>query len=269
MRTHCGRIGTGRALKSVVDEAARYLSSWKGAGMAWHADVDWVTADQADNPEGSTLRVVKRGRLLDGAAKSLRGSGRVGQVREWQASGTKVVIPKQKSGADIAAALAMAQLDGPLEAILLLVCCEDLAQWPTVLRYGRVCLPHRFADEALTDAMHRIMWRRPVIPLAARAKLLRVRKQRFAVLRSEAELILMTWLTLGAQRFVETVRAEGGKRNTAAQGSIGLVSEPDRRCQLAHESDQDQRQRQIRKSRVQNPSTPYDRIVLSDSQAIA
>lgn len=183
-----------------MDEAARHLSSWKGAGMAWHADVDWVSADQPENPEPVTLHVVKRGRLLDGAAKSVRGSGRVGQMRVWQASGGRVVIPKHRSGADVAAALAMAQLDGPLEAILLLVCCEDLAQWPTVLRYGRVCLPHRFADEALTDAMHRIMWRRPVMPLEARAKSLRVRKDRYAVIRGAAESMLIGWVEAAAER---------------------------------------------------------------------
>lgn len=187
-------------MRSVVDEAARYLSSWRGAGMAWHADVDWVSPDQTDNPDAAKLQVVKRGRLLDGAAKAIRGSGRVGQMRDWQASGGRVVIPKHTSGADVAAALAMARLDGPLEAILLLVCCEDLSQWPTVLRYGRVCLPHRFADEALTDAMHRIMWRRPVMPLEARAKSLRVRKDRYAVIRGVAESMLIGWVEAAAER---------------------------------------------------------------------
>lgn len=186
----------------VVDEAARYLSSWKGAGMAWHADVDWVSPEQADNPEGSTLRVVKRGRLLDGAAKSLRGSGRVGQMWNWQASGGRLVTPKHQSGADIAAALAMAQLDGPLEAILLLVCCQDLSQWPTVLRYGRVCLPHRFAEEALTDAMHRIMWRRPVMSLEARARSLRVRRDTYATIRVAAEEMFRSWLHEASALFV-------------------------------------------------------------------
>lgn len=186
----------------VVDEAARYLSSWKGGGMAWHADVDWVSADQPENAETVTLHVVKRGRLLDGAAKSVRGSGRVGQMRVWQASGGRVVIPKQRSGADIAAALAMAQLDGPLEAILLLVCCQDLSQWPTVLQYGRVCLPHRFVDEALTDAMHRIMWRRPVLSLEARAKSLRVRKDNYGKVRAAAERTLCDWLIDASERFL-------------------------------------------------------------------
>lgn len=194
-------------MRSVVDEAARYLSSWKGAGMAWHADVDWVAADQADNPDAAKLQVVKRGRLLDGAARAVRGSGRVGQLRAWQASGGRVVIPKHHPGADVAAALAMARLDGPLEAILLLVCCEDLSQWPTVLRYGRVCLPHRFAEEALTDAMHRIMWRRPVLPLEARAKALRVRKETYAVVRLTAEETLSRWLGDAAGRFLGALNA--------------------------------------------------------------
>lgn len=189
-----------------MDEAARYLSSWKGAGMGWHADVDWVSPDQADNPDAAKLRVVKRGRVLDGAAKSIRGSGRVGQMRDWQASGGKVVIPKHRSGADVAAALAMARLDGPLEAILLLVCCEDLSQWPTVLRYGRVCLPHRFAEEALTDAMHRIMWRRPVMSLETRAKSLRVRRESYAAIRQSAEDTLSRWSETAAQRFLQSLR---------------------------------------------------------------
>ena len=132
----------------------------------------------------------------------------MGQMRAWQASGGRVILPKHRSGADVATALAMAKLDGPLEAILLLVCCEDLSQWPTVLRYGRVCLPHRFADEALTDAMHRIMWRRPVMPLEARAKSLGVRKDAYRLARVRAEEMVGGWTENAAVRFLLAFRRD-------------------------------------------------------------
>lgn len=96
----------------------------------------------------------------------------------------------------------MARLDGPLEALLLLVCCEDLGRWPVVERYAVAALRHPHATEAVTDAMHRILWRRPVLPLDARAKSLGVRKTAYSSARVAAELTLRDWLDIAAQRFL-------------------------------------------------------------------
>ena len=114
-------------------------------------------------------------------------------------------MPCHRSSSDVSAALAMAKLDGPLEPLLMLVCCEDLARWAEVRRYALAALRHPHGHEAVTDAMHRIMWRRPVMPLEARAKLMGVRKERYATLRRLAEDMLGRWAEEAAERFLATL----------------------------------------------------------------
>ena len=173
--------------------------------MAWHADLEWATFADPDNASNDLLPVARRGHLEEGAAKSIRGSGRVRQQRAWTRAGQVAVIPSHRSGCDVSAALAMATLDGPLESILLLVCCEDLRRWPEVLRQAMAALQHPHGREAATDAMHRIMWRRPVEPLHVRAKGLRCRKESYAKLRDSAERLLLVWLELAAERFIRAL----------------------------------------------------------------
>lgn len=186
----------------IVEEAARHLCRWRGTGMAWNAELEWTTPSDPENAEHDRLAVAWRGRLEEGAGKSILGSGHVRQHRTWARSAKAAVIPSHRSGCDVAAALAMAELDGPLEAILLLVCCEDFTRWPEVKRYAVAALRHPHAGEAATDAMHRIMWRRPAIPLAARARSLVTRKQAYSSLRACAEATFQDWLDLAAERFL-------------------------------------------------------------------
>ncbi len=84
----------------------------------------------------------------------------------------------------------------------MLVCCEDLGRWPEVRRYAMAALRHPHGHEAVTDAMHRIMWRKPVMPVDARAKSLRARKDNYARVRALAEDMLARWLADGAERFL-------------------------------------------------------------------
>lgn len=173
--------------------------------MAWHAELEWTTSDDPENSEHDRLPIAKRGHLEEGAGKSIGGGGHVRQHRAWNRSAKAAVIPSHRSGCDVAAALALAELDGPLEAILLLVCCEDLAQWPEVERFAIAKLRHPHAREAVTDAMHCIMWRRPIMPLAARAVSLRTRKSKYSTLRDLAESMLCVWLETAAKRFLSTL----------------------------------------------------------------
>ena len=170
--------------------------------MAWFADLEWVKPDGQENAHNDRLPIARRGYMEEGAAKSIRGSGRVRQQRAWNRSAQAAVIPSHRSGCDVSTALAMAELPGPLEAILILACCEDLARWPEVHRYAVASLGCAHAHEAVTDAMSRIMWRRPVEPLQARAKGLCIRKANYAKARDCAERLLLAWLDLAAGRFL-------------------------------------------------------------------
>lgn len=190
----------------MVDEAARHLSRWCGTGMAWHAELEWTTHSDPESAANDRLPVAWRAGLEEGAGKSIGGCGHVRQQRTWARAAKAAVIPSHRSGCDVAAALALARLDGPLEAILLLVCCEDLARWPEVKRYAMAVLRHPHGEVAATDAMHRIMWRRPVQPLQMRAKDLRSRKTNYAQTRARAEGLLLSWLELGASRFVDALK---------------------------------------------------------------
>lgn len=169
--------------------------------MAWHAELEWASGDDPDN-SSDRLPVVRRGRLEDGAARSINGCGRVRQHRKWVGSAKAAVMPCHRPSSDVAAALSYAKLDGPLEPLLMLVCCEDLGRWPEVRRYALAALQHPHGHEAVTDAMHRIMWRRPVMPLEARAKSLRTRKADYAQLRALAEEMLHSWLEEAARQFL-------------------------------------------------------------------
>lgn len=189
-----------------VEEAARHLCRWRGAGMAWNADLEWEKPEEAENSPHDRLHVVRRGRLEEGAAKSIRGSGRVRQQRVWAQSGAALAIPAHKSDSDIGAALALASLTGPLEPLLLLVCCEDLAQWQAITRFALPALNHPHGLEALTDAMHCLMWRRPVMSLAKRAACLKVRREYYARLRRQADSLLRCWLAMAAERFLSALR---------------------------------------------------------------
>lgn len=189
-------------MNPVVEEAARHLGRWRGTGMAWSADVEWTIPEDAENGSNDKLSVAWRGRVEEGAARSIRGGSKVRQHRSWSRSNAAAVIPCHRSNDDIAAALAMARLEGPHEPLLMLVCCEDLTGWPTVRAHAIAALGHPNGHEAVTDAMHRIMWRRPVMTLQARAKSLRMRKQAYAVLRDCAAATLTEWLTEASRRFL-------------------------------------------------------------------
>lgn len=193
----------------VVEVAARHLSRWRGTGMAWNAEVKWTTPEDAENASNDKLPIAWRGQLQDGAAKSVHGSSQVRQHRKWVWSNAVAVLPCHRSSQDVAAALAMANLEGPLEPLLLLVCCEDLGKWPEVLRYAEASLRHPHGREAATDAMHRIMWRKPAMPAATRAMQLKIRRQSYTSLRSLAEGALGAWLEQAADKFLTALNHEG------------------------------------------------------------
>jgi hypothetical protein len=96
---------------------------------------------------------------------------------------------------DALGALAMAKLDGPLEAILLLYATGDVKRfWPVMERCGLACVRNAFASEALTDAMQRILCGRAAISMDDRAKTLGVRASRYRALTRASEDLIRRWL---------------------------------------------------------------------------
>ena len=173
--------------------------------MAWYADVEWMGAGDRQVDSGGQLTVVRRGRVVDGAVRAIGGSSRATQQRRWVASAKAAVVPFRRCHGDVSAALAMAKLEGPLEPTLMLICCDDRSRWPVVLRYALAALRHRHGHEAATDAMHRLMWRRPVLPSADRAKSLRMRRTRYTALRTSAEGMFTEWADAAAIRFLRAL----------------------------------------------------------------
>jgi hypothetical protein len=90
-----------------------------------------------------------------------------------------------------------------LEAILLLYATGDVHHyWPMVKRFGLVVRPGPFADEALTDAIQRILCGRASIAQDLRAKSLRVRAVTYRLETKRFETLLRRWLTRAAMRFL-------------------------------------------------------------------
>ena len=116
-------------------------------------------------------------------------------LRSWRTH-IFVATPSFVPGYDALGALAMAKLNGPLEAILLLYATGD------VERFGLACVRTAFASEALTDAMQRILCGRAAISMDNRAKQLGVRASGYRGLTRSVEVRLRRWLKIAADRFI-------------------------------------------------------------------
>ncbi|WNL47913.1 hypothetical protein RKE25_09905 [Dyella sp. BiH032] len=191
----------------VIELAARRLARALGYGGGFLAD----TREEAERNAESTcgighLSVVKRGRVIEQAAKSIHESTRVRRQHEWKQSAGVIAIPVARPDQDALAALSFAKLDGPLEAILLLYATGDVPKyWPIVKRFGLAVKAVRFAEEALTDAMQRILCGRAVMAQDMRAKALNIRASRYRRLTSACEDLLRSWLKRASHRYLLAV----------------------------------------------------------------
>ncbi|WP_445146259.1 hypothetical protein [Dyella sp. Tek66A03] len=189
----------------VVERAARILAKALGTGQAWFADIEHASSAQASGYEidpSERLAIARRGRVVEQAARA----GKARHVRrqhEWHRSTVVVAIPQHRPNYDALAALSFAKLEGPLEAILLLYATGDVRRyWPTVKRFGLASKPSGFSEEALTDAMQRILCGKAAIAQDVRAKEICIRAARYRQLTKEYEVMLREWLRTAARRFI-------------------------------------------------------------------
>ena len=187
----------------VIELAGRRIAGALGYGGGFLADTREVAERNAESTRGiGHFSIVKRGRVVEQAAKSIRGSTRVRRQHQWKRFAGVVAIPVAKPDQDALVALTFARLDGPLEAILLLYATGDVPKyWPTVKRYGLAVKAVSFAVEALTDAMQRILCGRAAIAQDNRASALKIRASRYRRLTNECEELLRGWLRRAAVRF--------------------------------------------------------------------
>jgi hypothetical protein len=194
--------------------AARYLSGWRGGGQSWTAPTALREAspEESGNALGSEhLWVVKRGKVEEQAGGRLVDGTRIKRVVSWRGrlpaepNGRvlRVATPRHKSSATAAAALAFAELPGPLGPLLLLYACEDLRLWKRIEPYLLACLPQ---PQAWEDAMRRIMWGTRAtyspMPKDDRAKQLGIRTSTYRRQTRLAESLLRKWLNRAAWGFL-------------------------------------------------------------------
>ena len=203
-------IGRRADSDDTVDRAARQLAAAFGGGSAWTSGVVYGKSYGIDgdfeNHRSLTVaeREERRGRrrYIDKPTRDAEGKLAVHGLRSWR-SHTFVATPSFLPAHDALAALAMAKLDGPLEAILLLYATGDVERfWPVVERFGLACVRSAFAYEALTDAMQRILCGRAAISMDDRAKQLGFRASGYRHLTRSVEARLRMWLTEAARRFL-------------------------------------------------------------------
>lgn len=197
--------------EAIIERAARRLAGALGTGQNWFAETAIASARDLTHEDGlmpSALTIVRRGRVTEQAAKSIRGSGKVTRQHQWAASRTVVAVPACRPDSEALASMSFAKLDGPLEAILLLYATGDVKRfWPVVERFGLACLRSTFASEALNDAMARIMYRRAAVAQDDRARQLGIRASSYRGATRKAEAMLRRWLIRAARDFLNAIEA--------------------------------------------------------------
>lgn len=197
----------------VIERAARRLARALGTGYGWNPSMQEARVGVPGREvldESCVLAISRRGQVTEQAARSIGGSSHVRRQHQWSTSHGVVAIPSYRHDSDALAALSFAKLDGPLEAILLLYATGDVNRyWPTVKRFGLAASPFRFADEALTDAMQRMLCGRATISKDDRAKLFRLRASTYRHLTDRCEGMMRSWLTKAASRYLLTLSPIG------------------------------------------------------------
>ena len=192
----------------VIELAARRLVNAFGTGQAWYGNVQVAGNLLADEElsQSDRLAIAKRGRVLEKAAHSIDGSRHVRRKLAWRRTAGVVTVVQCKPDLDVLAALSFAKLDGPLEAILLLYATGDVPRyWPTVKRFGLAVKAVKFAEEALTDAMQRILCGQAQMSKDKRAKALKIRVTKYRDLTNQCECLLDKWLYTAARRFMSAI----------------------------------------------------------------
>lgn len=137
------------------------------------------------------------------ATHSLKSDGpnRVRQFKDWREDDHyrgSACMPHVRSGSDVAAALAMARLSGPLMPLLLLYALQDETQTETVLRYACACGAR---PEIARDALVRVLSPGRITRGDAKTSL-RMRRSEYSKQMRTAQARLEQWLHRAAVEFL-------------------------------------------------------------------
>jgi hypothetical protein len=203
-------IGRRADSDDTLERAAKILAVAFGCGSSWTSSVVYGKSLGLDgdfeNHRSLTVaeREGRRGRAkyIEKPTRDQNGVLTMHGVRSWRTHAF-VATPSFVPGYDALGALAMAKLEGPLEAILLLYATGDVERfWPVVEGFGLACVRNAFASEALTDAIQRILCGRAAISMDDRAKQLGVRASGYRGLTRSVETRLRRWLITAASRYL-------------------------------------------------------------------
>ncbi len=194
------RVWIGPADWAQIERATKRLARAFGYGSGWRGEVLNVAESgmaESGLDNSAAVALVHRGRVVDGAARSIRGSSSVRRQHAWTPHRGIVSVPHASPDPAGQAALAFAKLTGPLWPLLRVYALDELECWPEVERYLCRELPGRMM--ACRHAMARLMCRTKAIDDQARVLGMRASTYRAQV--REAEGTLARWLALASRRY--------------------------------------------------------------------
>ncbi len=197
-----------------AEVAARTLARLYSPGCAWEAiivandfgmaDVFNMDGERDDTPceLRGAFRVFTRG------TKTMRKTADVDGVpglRYHNASGAAVTLRSRRCE-EVSGALSFARL-APIPQALLLTYSGDYSQWASARAALCSLRPGEQWAAAVDDAGNRLIFAKAVMPAAARALKLRMRKENVLAMRRDAERILIGWLDSASRAFLAALKA--------------------------------------------------------------
>ena len=198
-----------------IDRAAHRLARAFGYGPSWRTSTIDIARFDDDNRgdihAATALKVAHRGRVEEGAARSIGGSGSTRQQHSWSVHGGKIVLPYASPDMLGQAALSYAAtskaLAGPLLPLLKLYALEDAQSWAEVDRFLAKVLKPPHERIAGLFAMERLMLGHRAVPIDTRAAEYGIRAETFRKATRDAESVLMCWLVMAARAFNKCANA--------------------------------------------------------------
>lgn len=195
-----------------VEVAARKIARALGHGYGWIGHVEQVNIGDLGEKVtagADAYAIVRRGAVVEQAAKSIQGGARVRRQHRWSVSHAMVAIPQHRPDMGVLAALSYAKLSGPLEPLLYLYATGDAHYWAQAEPYAVACIKHPHGATAMRDAVQRILYGRAEISQDGRAKLLGIRAATYRAITKRCEAMLWRWLNRAAYQFLNSLNGTG------------------------------------------------------------
>jgi len=137
----------------------------------------------------------------------------IGEFERWKTATPSVCVPHVRSGSEVAAALAMSRMPGPLRPLLLLYALQDETQGEVVLRYACACGAR---PEIARDALVRVL-SPGRIPRGQAKPSLRMRRSEYSKQLRAIQARLEQWLHRAATEFLRAYGQAVRKRPGASR----------------------------------------------------